>query len=345
MAFTDYPSFLGNPSSSHTDSPLRLGIAGLGSMGRNHLRVASRLDGVVCAAALEVDTGLAVGTTGVDVLTDSAVFAGMVDAAIVAVPTEEHLVVARELILEGVHVLVEKPLAHSVDAAEELVRCADEIGVVLAVGHIERFNPAVLELRRRLENDELGEIFQIATSRQGPFPDRIRDVGVIKDLASHDIDVVQFICQSPYASVAAFTAHRAGRPHEDLVSAVARLANGTVVNHMVNWLSPEKERRVTITGERGRFIADTLSGDLTFFANGVVKTEWEHLMQFRGVSEGDMTRFPKREPLRAELEGFRDAILGRESGAIVSGLEGVGVLRVAEAIDRASRNASIEDLQ
>lgn len=216
MALPDKPAFMGTPSLLHTRSPVRLGIVGLGSMGRNHLRVASRLDDLFCTAILEVDTGLTVGTSDVQLFTDAAAFAGMVDAAVVAVPTEEHFIVARELILEGVHVLVEKPLAHSVDAAEQLVRCADEAGVVLAVGHIERFNPAVLELRRRLENNELGEMFQIATSRQGPFPDRIRDVGVIKDLASHDIDVVQFICQAPYASVAAFTAHRAGRPHEAL---------------------------------------------------------------------------------------------------------------------------------
>ncbi len=129
-------------------------------------------------------------------------------------------------------------------------------------------------LRRRIANGDLGEIYQITTRRQGPFPGRIADVGVILDLATHDIDLTAWVAQQPFTSVAARTAHRSGRPHEDLVSITGQLADGTVTNHLVNWLSPMKERVTVITGEKGALVADTLSADLTFYENGVIPTEW-----------------------------------------------------------------------
>ena len=137
------------------------------------------------------------------------------------------------------------------------------------MGHIERFNPALQELRRRLEEGELGDIYQIATRRQGPFPARIADVGVVKDLAHarhrpHGVARAE----SPYVSISARTTTRSGRPHEDMVSATGLLANGAITNHLVNWLSPMKERITVVTGERGAYVADTISADLTFYANG-----------------------------------------------------------------------------
>src|SRR5690606_23837436 len=114
-------------------------------------------------------------------------------------------------------------------------------------------NPALRALRSRLENGELGDIYQVATRRQGPFPNRVADVGVVKDLATHDIDLTAWVIQSTYARISAQTAHKSGRPHEDLISITALAANGTVINHLVNWLSPLKERLTVVTGERGAF--------------------------------------------------------------------------------------------
>jgi len=183
-----------------------------------------------------------------------------------------------------------------------------------------------------MENGDLGEIFQVSTRRVGPFPARIADVGVIKDLGSHDIDSTAWITQSTYDTVFAQTAHQSGRPHEDLVAVTGRLSGDIVANHLVNWLSPLKERVTVITGEKGAFIADTLTADLTFYANGKVASEWVSLADFRGVSEGDMIRyaFPKAEPLRTEHEAFRDAVLGLDD-QIVTLAQGSDTLRVAEA--------------
>jgi predicted dehydrogenase len=140
------------------------------------------------------------------------------------------------------------------------------------------------------------------------------------------------VTQQPYVSVAARTAHKSGREHEDLVAVVGQLADGTVTNHLVNWLSPMKERVTIVTGERGTFVADTLTADLTYFANGSVPTTWDSIAKFRGVSEGDMIRFAiaKPEPLRVEHEAFRDAVLGKPAD-VVTMRQGLATVAVAEA--------------
>ena len=208
------------------------------------------------------------------------------------------------------------------------------------MGHIERYNPALLALRDRLDQGELGEVFQISTRRQGPFPNRIADVGVVMDLATHDIDLTSWVARRSYASVSAFTAHKSGREHEDLLSVSGRLSDGTVVNHIVNWLSPLKERATVVTGDRGAFVADTLNADLTFFENGQVPTEWDAIARFRGVTEGNMTRYaiPKPEPLATELIAFRDAVLGEESAGIVSLSQGLATVTVAQACIQSARH-------
>ena len=158
----------------------------------------------------------------------------------------------------------------------------------------------------------LGEVYQITTSRQGPFPPRIADVGVVKDLATHDIDLTPWVAGSPYARSPRTPRTGPAVTTRTWWSRSGRLANGVIVNHLVNWLSPRKERQCVVTGERGALVADTLTGDLTFYANGTFENDWDAVATFRGVSEGDVTRFAiqKREPLAVEQAHFRDAVLG-----------------------------------
>ena len=261
-----------------------------------------------------------------------------VDYAMVATPTAFHEEAALALAEAGIHAMVEKPLAPTEEAARRMAAAFADRGLVGAVGHIERYNPALQVLRARLAAGELGDVYQVVTRRQGPFPSRIADVGVVKDLATHDIDLTAWVTGSPFVSVAAQTAVKSGREHEDLVAIVGKLADGTVTSHLVNWLSPMKERVTIVTGERGAFVADTLTADLTFYASGTIQTTWESLAGFRGVSEGDVTRFAiaKPEPLRTEHEAFRDAVLGKESD-IVTMEQGMATVRVAEAAIEAAR--------
>jgi predicted dehydrogenase len=208
-------------------------------MGRHHVRILRGLEGVQLVGVhdpLGDPHGAAVGLPNAGSLDELCAWG--IDAAVVATPTDDHLPVGRHLADAGVHVLIEKPLAVDVDTGRELLAAFDSAGLIAAVGHVERYNPAIRSLKRRLLDGELGQIYQVATTRQGPFPDRIRDVGVIKDLATHDIDLTSWVAGVGFESVAARVAHRAGRPHEDLVAATGQLLDGTVTNHLVNWLTP-----------------------------------------------------------------------------------------------------------
>jgi predicted dehydrogenase len=233
---------------------------------------------------------------------------------------------------EGVHVLVEKPLAASGDEARAIIAAVERAGVRGAVGHVERYNPALLAARAKL--DQLGDLLLIATERTGPFPDRIKDVGVVKDLATHDLDLVRWLGDAPVDVVAAQTSHRMGREHEDLVLATGRLASDVPFHCAVDWLTPTKTRRTRILGARGMLLADTLTGDLTLHENADVAIEWAATQQLRGVSEGNATRFAleRREPLLVELENFCDLVAGRRGVEVVTLEEGLQAVRTAEAV-------------
>jgi UDP-N-acetylglucosamine 3-dehydrogenase len=314
---------------------LRAGVVGLGVMGRNHSRVLTALDGVDFVGVYDPADNVPAQIEGKPVVKDIDALLDMgLDYCVVAAPTIYHLELGTILAERGVHALIEKPVASDSDSAMTLKRLFAEAGLIGGVGHIERYNPALQSMRRRLEEGMLGEIYQIATRRQGPFPGRIADVGVIKDLATHDIDLTAWVSQQTYVSVNARTAHRSGRQHEDLVIAVGTLSNGVIVSHIVNWLSPFKERTTVVTGEFGALVADTLTADLTYYQNGVIESSWAGISAFRGVSEGDVTRFAlvKKEPLLAEHEAFRDAVLSGDTSKIVTLAEGAEVVVTAERL-------------
>jgi UDP-N-acetylglucosamine 3-dehydrogenase len=323
---------------------LRAALIGAGMMGKNHARVLSELEGVDFVAVVD-ELGDPHGVRGGAALlrTLGELSTLDVDFAVVATPTSTHEDIATWLFGSGIHTFIEKPVSTDTSSAQRILESCQKSGLQGAVGHIERFNPAIRELKNRLLEGEIGDVFQIATRRQGSFPSRIGDVGVTKDLATHDIDLTMWVSQSDYSHVFAQSAHRSGREHEDMISVSGRLANGIIVNHVVNWLSPMKERVVVVTGDKGTFVADTLTGDLTLHENGAFTVDWESFATFRGVTEGNVTRFayPKREPLRSELEGFRDAIV-RNGKDYVSLAEGVRVVEVADAVLLSSATGQVQ---
>ena len=324
---------------------LRAGIIGLGMMGRHHARNLRAIDGVDLIAVADAAGDPHGVAEGLEVLPNvDALIEQKLDYVVISAPTMYHREIGLKLAAAGVHALIEKPLAKTVEDAEALVKAFADAGLIGAVGHIERYNPALQQLRKRLEAGDLGDLYQICTRRQGPFPARIADVGVVKDLASHDIDLTAWVTQRKYEWVAARTMFKAGREYEDMVSATCQLEDGLMSNHLVNWLTPTKERLTIVTGEKGMFVADTLTADLTFYANGQVQTTWDDIAQFRGVSEGDVTRFAiaKPEPLRAEHENFRDAVLGKPAD-IVTLDQGARVVEVCEAmISSAATNQFVD---
>ena len=323
---------------------LRAGLIGLGMMGRHHARNLRSLEDVELVAVADAHGDPHGAAPGLEVLSDvEALIAAGIDYAVVAVPTQFHRDVAMALAEAGIHTLVEKPLAFDIGEAEEITAAFEKAGLVGAVGYIERYNPALQEMRKRIAEGQLGEIYQIITRRQGGFPARIADVGVVKDLATHDLDLTAWVAQSPYASVAATSTRRSGRRDEDMVSITGRLEDGTITNHLVNWLTPFKERVTVVTGEKGALVGDTLNADLTFHSNAEAATNfWESMASFRGVSEGDSITYSldRKEPLRLEHEALRNAINGDASN-IVTMRDGLQTVRAVEAVLESARREAM----
>lgn len=318
---------------------MKVAVIGVGAMGRNHARVYQELDTAELVAVSDPND---VAARRVADLHGARSYVSHVellarerpDAVTVAVPTSSHYDVVRDALDAGCHVLVEKPIAATIEEAEHLVARATAAGRVLMVGHIERFNPAVMELGRQLRDGELGRIFQVHARRLGPFPPRVRDVGVVTDLATHDLDIMRYLTSSEVVRVYAATKREVHTTREDLLNGILHFRNGAVGLLEINWLTPTKIRELYVTGERGMFRADYLTQDLYFYANAESGVEnWGAMSVLRGVSEGTMTRFAvqKVEPLRAELEAFLRSANG-EDGRIVSGRDGVAALRLALAL-------------
>jgi UDP-N-acetylglucosamine 3-dehydrogenase len=325
---------------------LRAGLLGLGMMGRHHARVLASLDGVELVAVAD-PSGDAHGVAGGRPLEKDieSLLAHGLDYCVVAVPAAHHEEVGLALAAAGVHTMIEKPLALDFDVALRLTDAFRAAGLIGAVGYVERYNPALQQARRRIAAGELGELYQVVTRRQGPFPTRIGNVGVVKDLGTHDIDLTAWVTQQSFVSVAARTAYRSGREDEDLVAVVGQLSEGTITNHLVNWLSPFKERVTVLTGTKGAFVADTLTADLSFYANGQLEQPWDAIANFRGVTEGDVIRYAiaKPEPLRVEHEQFRDALLGLDAD-IVTMDQGLATVRVTEAVLESARTGRTIDV-
>ena len=324
---------------------LRAAVIGLGAMGTNHARVYAEIPGVELAAIADTDAARveqvahgrrARGFTDFRRMLDEE----RIDLLTVAVPTRAHFDVASQVIARGVPLLVEKPLAATIAEGEQLRDLAAAAGGAMTVGHIERFNPAVLELKRRVEAGELGRVFQVHARRVGPFPERVRDVGVVLDLAPHDIDVMRFILGSEVVRVQAETEQRINTEYEDMLAGLLRFQNGVVGVLDINWLTPTKIRELSVLGERGMFVVDYLARNLTFFENDHPRgqgADWaaHHL---KGVSEGavHLLEVEKREPLRVELEAFAAAV---RNGTPPSGSpdDGIAAMAAAEALVRAAR--------
>ena len=312
-------------------------------MGRNHARVYHELPDIELIGIADVDGARAQRLAYLCGTRPFVNYQEMLerecpDAVSVAVPTQMHCAVVADALAAGAHVLVEKPIAASLDEADRLVAMAHDCQRILMVGHIERFNPAAIELKRRLDLGELGRIFQIHARRLGPFPPRVRDVGVVVDLATHDLDVMRWLTGSEAVRLYAEVKREVHTSREDLLSAIVRFRNDALGVLEINWLTPTKVRELCVTGERGMFRVDYLTQDLYFFENAEASgTTWNPLSVLRGVSEGAMIRFAVQrvEPLRAELEAFIGAVNGCPE-RVVSGYDGTAALRLALLLNEAA---------
>ena len=325
-------------------------VIGVGAMGQHHARVYNELEGVELAAVADANATTARRVAGLYKVPFYTVYQEMLDAVepdlvSIAVPTDLHYDTATAVMERGVHVLLEKPIAKTLEEAEAIVHCADQHDLRLGIGHIERFNPAVVELKRRLDGDELGRIYQLHARRLSPYPDRIRDAGVILDLAIHELDVMTCLDETPIERIYAETGYRFDPDREDMLNGLLRFASGAVGLLDINWLTPTKIRTLSATGERGMFVVNYLNQDLTFYENTKCGSNGWGILEILGVAEGNMTRYsiPHVEPLKRELQAFVEAVRCGEDPP-VCGRDGIRALQLALELSRSAKSGRAIEL-
>jgi len=312
---------------------IRIGVIGTGSMGRNHARVCADTKPVKLTGIADSDTALSkkiakqYDTTPYSSYKD---LISSIDAAIIATPTITHYDIAKELLHQGKHVLVEKPVCDSVGHAQELVKLAEKQGLVFAVGHIERHNPVVNFLKEGINEGKFGDLLTLTSKRVSNFPGRIRDVGVILDFGVHDIDVMRYLngeITKVYTKAGTFNKNIS---HEDHATIMVTFENNTCGVIEVNWLTPLKIRKLFLTCSKHCVEADYINQQVTLSSSS-----------FETIDEGNLYRVPiqynvdhitlqKREPLRNEIEDFVEAIQHQKQ-PLVTGFDGMQTLKIAEA--------------
>jgi predicted dehydrogenase len=297
---------------------LRVGVVGVGVMGSNHARVLAEMPGVQLVGVADPDRKQAefVGRTlGCAAVSDVGDLIDLgVDALTIAAPTHLHREIALLCVSRGLHLLVEKPIASSVEEGCEIIAAARRAGVTLMVGHVERFNPAVESIRRALQGED---ILSIAITRVGPFPPRMSSVGVVIDLAVHDIDLIRWFTGSEIAEVQPQLSSAVAE-REDIALLQFRTESGVLAHINTNWLTPFKARNVTVA-TRGKYIM----GDL-------LTLQVTECFGFRPDGSYSMRHLPVgyAEPLRSELVAFLNAIRNGTPPA-VTGEEAVASLEIA----------------
>jgi UDP-N-acetylglucosamine 3-dehydrogenase len=264
-----------------------------------------------------------------------------IDAVSIAAPTERHAEIALSALDAGKHVLVEKPIAAELDDALRMAAVARMAARKLMVGHVERFNPAVAKIGELISDGRLGEIFRIQATRVGPLPLRIADAGVAIDLATHDLDVMQWVLGRDITRVYAEGKRFAHPTHEDMLSCLLRFGDDGPFGLLdVNWLTPEKRRELCVIGEAGMLVASYLTQDVWLTETAGSAKNWDTLSRLGGDVESSTVRFGLRrvEPLQAELAAFAQCVLD-DTPEPVTAYDGCRALIAALAVRNSAENS------
>jgi len=299
---------------------LRVGVAGVGYLGRIHARIYAAMPDVELVGVADVDEKAVkevAAQYGCAAYTDPQELLGKVDAVSIVVPTIYHGKVAKPFLARGVHMLMEKPIAPTYEESQELVRLADEAGVIFQVGHLERFNAGIMELAARVQSPRFIEVHRI-----GPFVARATDVDVVTDLMIHDIDIVMALVKSDIKSLSA-TGIPVITDHVDIANARIEFENGAVANVTASRVSSKKLRRIRVFGNRHYYGLDYAEQklEMAYAVPDPAGGSWPKI-----VTEAvDITPHP---PLDAELDSFVKAVRTK-TPPVVNGHVGLEALRVA----------------
>ena len=315
---------------------MRVAVIGAGNMGKNHARVYAELEEAELVAIADRDKtkkklAEKLGCRFYDDYKEMAEKEN-IDAVSIALPTSLHKEASIFCLEKGLHVLVEKPIASSADEAEEIINAAERNKKLLMVGHIERFNPAVTELKKMIKKKKLGEIISLSAKRVGIFPPQIKDANVILDLAIHDIDVFNYLLERMPTKIYAEAGKALNEKRED--HAFIMLAYNSILGFIqVNWITPVKIRELAVTGQRGYAELDYITQDLKIYET-VIEKDYDSFGDFVlkfGKAEKEEIEIAKEEPLKVELRHFIECI-ERKTSSISSGEDAIKALKIAEDI-------------
>lgn len=305
-----------------------VGVIGVGSMGYNHVRIYSELENANLVAISDMVRGTLdkvskeFNTVGyVDY--DNILQIDDIEVVNICVPTVFHHDVVMRAIEAGKNVLVEKPIASKLNEAEEMIKAAEDAGVTLATGHVERFNPAVRVAKKLIDEGAIGEVVTANSKRLGPFPPRIRDVGVAIDLAIHDIDIFNYLFNSRANTVFANMSSKLKNcEFEDHAEIMTKYDSGVLSILETNWLTPYKKRQLNITGIDGIISVDYGNQTVTLFKEN---------------NQVEDIKVENKEPLKEELRSFVDCVQNNTPPE-VSGKEGYEALRIVDAAMTSSKD-------
>lgn len=320
---------------------IKVAVVGLGYMGQNHARILSSMSNTQLIAVCDLDASKSdqlANKYKVKSYTDfSKLFSSEeLDAIFICLPTTLHYKAARTALKNKIAVFIEKPITYEIKEAQDLIRISNKEKIPIMVGHIERFNPVVQEIRRRIESGELGKILYVHTQRFSPPPTRAQDVSAIVDLATHDIDIVRYLLKEDPIRVFAETETRYHKK-EDFMSAMCRFKSGIIGLVEVSWLHPTKVRNLCVMGENGMYSANYLTQELFFYKQN------EKLMKKSTIPTPDQNwadvikiAFEAKEPLQIELEAFLNA-LETNSPMPVTAQEGLAALKITKKFSESGK--------
>jgi len=315
---------------------LKVAVVGIGNMGRYHINNYSEMNNVELVAICDKDKSkLSKYSDSIEKYDniDDLICNKDIDLISLVTPTSTHYSLGKKIIKNQINLLVEKPISDNLDNAKELIKLAKINNVILAVGHIERYNPAVLKLKELIEKGVLGNITSISTKRVGNMPSQINDVNVISDLGVHDLDLVRYLASSEVKDISANAGNGKLSDRFDYADIFIKFENDISAHVQVNWLTPVKIRTITITGTKAYLEVDLIKQQIKLYESFKFEQAltYDEILKDYNLNKGTSVNLIKKQPLRSELDNVVNSILGKKSNIITE--DAVETLKIVKQIE------------
>lgn len=318
-------------------------VIGVGNMGKHHARNYSEMEGVKLVAIADLNPAIGEPVAKACNCKYYKDFSQMldkekIDVITIAVPTKFHKKVALLCIKKGINILLEKPIAGTVAEAQAIVTAAKKKGVKFTVGHIERFNPAVIKLKKLIDEGKIGEIVSISNTRIGPMPPQIKDANVVIDIGVHDIDLINWFYGQLPTQIMATGGNALNKTQQDYVNIFMKYGNKSGVVQ-ANWITPAKVRHMVVCGTKAYVELNFITQELALYESEYsfeTDSFGEFIIQFGQLKDKEVIEVENIEPLRAELESFIKAIKN-DTKPMVTAREAIEALEIACKVDKMTR--------